>query len=107
MSKTKNGSEARSIYYLWQGRVCYQRFSTAQVKPRLYEPHSDSVPVRLLNTQSKSIVLKSGTKIGTLDMMEDSVIGGVKDQVLSSGITESMRQKLTDLCEPVSGRPVS
>eukprot|EP00731_Ephydatia_muelleri_P006147 Em0003g395a len=63
----------------------------------LYEPQSDNVPVRLLNTHSKSIVLKSGTKIGTLVRMEDSVIGGVKEQVLSSGITESRRQKLTDL----------
>ena len=63
----------------------------------LYEPQSDSVLVRLLNTHSKSIVLKSGTKIGTLDRMEDRVIGGVKEQILSSGITESMRQKLTDL----------
>ena len=61
------------------------------------EPRSDSVQVRLLSTHSKSIVLKSGMKIGTLDRMEDRVIGGVKEQVLSSGITESMRQKLTDL----------
>ena len=63
----------------------------------LYEPQSDSVPVRLLNTHSKSIVLKTGIKIGTLERMEDTVIGGVKEQVLSGDITECVRQKLTDL----------
>ena len=71
----------------------------------LNEPRSDSVPVRLLNTLNKDTVLKSGTNIGTLDRMEDREIGGVQEQVPSSGITESVRQKLTDL-EPVRGRPV-
>ena len=63
----------------------------------LYEPQTDSVPVQLLNIHSKSIILKTGTKIGTLMGMEDRVIGGVKQLVLSDDITESERQKLTDL----------
>lgn len=64
---------------------------------RLVEPQSDSVPVRLLNTHSKPIFLKMGAKLGTLQRMEERVIGGVQEQVPSSDITDSVRRNLVDL----------